>query len=57
MSFPDLPEGYDRHKDALAIVDPGAPQTRQEWRSPSTRHARRSSTRAAISGKTPPSAS
>ena len=24
MSFPDLPEGYDRHKDALAIVDPGA---------------------------------
>ena len=24
MSFPELPEGYDRHKDALAIVDPGA---------------------------------
>ena len=24
MSFPDLPEGYDRHEAALAIVDPGA---------------------------------
>ena len=24
MSFPDLPEGYDRHEVALAIVDPGA---------------------------------
>ena len=24
MSFPDLPEGYDRHAAALAIVDPGA---------------------------------
>ncbi len=24
MSFPELPEDYDRHKDALAIVDPGA---------------------------------
>ena len=24
MSFPDLPEGYDRHRDALVIVDPGA---------------------------------
>ena len=22
--FPDLPEGYDRHREALAIVDPGA---------------------------------
>ncbi len=24
MSFFDLPEGYDRHAAALAIVDPGA---------------------------------
>ena len=24
MSFPELPEGYDRHEAALAIVDPGA---------------------------------
>ena len=24
MSFPDLPEGYDRHREALVIVDPGA---------------------------------
>ncbi len=24
MSFPDLPPDYDRHRDALAIVDPGA---------------------------------
>ena len=24
MSFPDLPEGYNRHEDALAIVYPGA---------------------------------
>ena len=24
MSFPDLPAGYDRHRAALDIVDPGA---------------------------------
>ena len=24
MSFPDIPEGYDRHEAALVIVDPGA---------------------------------
>ena len=24
MSFPDLPQGYDRHRAALDIVDPGA---------------------------------
>ena len=24
MSFPDLPEGYDRHREALVIIDPGA---------------------------------
>ena len=24
MSFPDLPAGYDRHREALQIVDPGA---------------------------------
>ena len=24
MSFPDLPEGYDRHRETLVIVDPGA---------------------------------
>ena len=24
MSFPDLPAGYDRHREALHIVDPGA---------------------------------
>ena len=24
MSFPVLPEGYDRHREALVIVDPGA---------------------------------
>ena len=24
MSVPDLPAGYDRHRAALAIVDPGA---------------------------------
>ena len=24
MSFPDLPAGYDRHRTALDIVDPGA---------------------------------
>ena len=24
MSFPDLPAGYDRHCEALVIVDPGA---------------------------------
>ena len=24
MSFPDLPQGYDRHREALFIVDPGA---------------------------------
>ena len=24
MSFPDLPAGYDRHRAALQIVDPGA---------------------------------
>ena len=24
MSFPDLPQGYDRHRAALSIVDPGA---------------------------------
>ena len=24
MSFPDLPDGYDRHRTALDIVDPGA---------------------------------
>ena len=23
-TFPDLPDGYDRHHDALFIVDPGA---------------------------------
>ena len=24
MTFPDLPKGYDRHRAALDIVDPGA---------------------------------
>ena len=24
MSFPNLPESYDRHREALVIVDPGA---------------------------------
>ena len=24
MTFPDLPPGYDRHRAALDIVDPGA---------------------------------
>ena len=24
MSFPNLPEGYDRYREALHIVDPGA---------------------------------
>ena len=24
MSFPALPESYDRHREALVIVDPGA---------------------------------
>ena len=37
MSFPELPGGYDRHKDALAIVDPGASNPVQR----STRHASR----------------
>lgn len=24
MSFPDLPKGFDRHRTALDILDPGA---------------------------------
>ena len=55
MSFPELPEGYDRHKDALAIVDPGASNASGVALA-IHQACTQVITKAATSGKTPPSA-
>ena len=48
-----LPQGYDRHEEALFIVDPGACNPSGVARSPSSTPAARSGTRAATSAPTP----